>query len=165
MAEPHYRVVARDGIQVGRVEHVVSERGETRASGLVVSTSGGLRVLPLTAIAKANGASITLRDSASAYRELQHFHRARYRVIDEEMAVAEELDEDFLVGAEDPAIDPESRHEDPDAAREQHTGAENHHRAPVQSPDEHDPGLAHDPEDLDDGPEDVVAARTRRNMH
>lgn len=101
MAERHFRVVARDGTHVGRVEHVVAERGEQRPSGLVIFANGAERVLPLSAVSGSDGTFIRLREDASHYRDLPYFQRSQFRVIDEEMAVAEELDEDFVVGGEE----------------------------------------------------------------
>lgn len=100
MADPLFHVVDRDGRYVGQVAHVVAERGERRASGLVIQRNGNQSVLPLTAVASSDGRRIILREPLAEYRELPPFQRAGYRVIDEELAASMEIEEDFEIGGE-----------------------------------------------------------------
>jgi len=99
--EPRFYAVDREGQYVGEVAHVVAERGERQASGLVLQKNGNEMVLPLSAVHSAEGARIVLRGEAGQYRELPPFYHAGYRVIDEELEASMEIDEDFQIGAEE----------------------------------------------------------------
>lgn len=100
------RVIASDGQLVGHLAHVVSERGASRPTGLVIEREGTEVVVPLAAVHGAHGELLTLTGQADQYRTLPPFIRREYRVIDEEMEMQEELEEDFQVGGEEPASTP-----------------------------------------------------------
>lgn len=155
---PRFYAVDRDGQYVGEVAHVVAERGERRASGLVIQRNGNEMVLPLEAVQTADGSRIVLRDEAARYRELPPFYRAGYRVIDEELEAAMEIEEDFQIGADENANEPQS------VALEQHTGAENPYRVPVMTDEPRDQPIGRDATDMNPASSNGDES-TRRDMH
>lgn len=80
---------------------MVAERGAPRPTGLVIEREGGQVVLPLAAVDGSHGELVTLQGDAGEYSDLPPFVRLHYRVIDEEIAMRDELDEDFQVGEDD----------------------------------------------------------------
>ena len=160
-------VVAADGQYFGRLRHVAADPQSGRPVGLVVNRNGNDLLVPLRHVRDSDGAQVVLGGTVDELTALPPFNRAGYRLLDREY----ERDEtrrwmesigmqDFQIGGEEPGDIP--------AEREQHTGAENPYRVPLQGENRngngHSAPIASDPTDMNE-PNEEMRERTRSDMH
>lgn len=158
-------VLAADGQYFGQLRHVAADQQSGRPVGLVVSRNGNDLLVPLRKVQTSDGAQVVLGGTVDELTSLPPFNRGRYRLLDREYEREETRQwmesmgvQDFQIGAEEPGERP--------AAREQHTGAENPYRVPLQRDDDnsHSAGIAEDRTDMNEQNEEM-RERTRSDMH
>ena len=82
------RVLASDG-EVGRVTHVVVDRETREVTEIVVEHDGQERLLPIGAVASADGDTVRLRGDLRQLPPTDRFRRDEFRGVDDETADAQ----------------------------------------------------------------------------
>jgi uncharacterized protein (TIGR02271 family) len=83
------RVMTADGMEVGRVTHVIVDGSTRQVTDLVVEQDGDERLVPLSAVMQNTAGSLTLRSTGAELASTAGFDRHAYHALDDDRAYDE----------------------------------------------------------------------------
>src|SRR3954463_10225389 len=78
------RVLTADGMEVGRVKHVIVDGPSHQVTDIVVDQDGHEWLLPLSAVRQNTGHSLTLRSTGAELANSAGFNRHEYHAVDDD---------------------------------------------------------------------------------
>ena len=78
------RVITADGMEVGRVKHVIVDGPTRQVTDFVVEQDGHEMLVPMSAVMQNGGNSLTLRSTSAELTSAPDFNRSDYHVVDDE---------------------------------------------------------------------------------
>ena len=101
------RVLATDG-EVGRVTHVIADHQTREITEIVVESGGREMILPIGAVAEADGRTVRLRGSRAMLAQGSPFARDEFHGLDDDAAEAQSRERAVHGGAPLRAADPDA---------------------------------------------------------
>jgi len=83
------RVMSADGMDLGRVKHVIVDGSTRQVTDIVVEQDGNERLVPLSAVMQNTAGSLTLRSTGAELASTAGFDRQAYHALDDDRAYDE----------------------------------------------------------------------------
>jgi uncharacterized protein (TIGR02271 family) len=78
------RVITADGMEIGRVKHVIVDGPTRQVTDFVVEQDGHEMLVPMSAVMQNSGNSLTLRSTGTELASAAQFNRSEYHAVDDD---------------------------------------------------------------------------------